>query len=353
MANPVASSLQIRLPVDRDLTGSIWLEDDRGGVLAGPFPIAGRATDFIAAAHGNPTRCPTLPYGDPPAGGYRTQGVVASGPGTRLRGDLYGRGGAIVLLPWSGDAALADAAGRFEVLIHGGSPGPAGGLRATSGHFRVADAHLGELVRWLGAADARLPALCEEVSTPQGSERVHDAEPQAAAEVVSPLPSRGRLSAPRIPDLVAFGEYSADDLQPIDENQAAQVGYQAESVANDYSQRGVTYQMGGDASQDDGATSDCSHFVNDVLQRSGLDIPYTTTAGMADSPHFDEVPQAEARPGDVIVQGGHMGIYSGTTDSDGHPIGTQMGNHGAREAPWGPGGWFPSGGSIKFYRPKQ
>ena len=48
-----------------------------------------------------------------------------------------------------------------------------------------------------------------------------------------------------------------------------------------------------------------------------------------------------------------MGVYSGENDANGHPIGTQMGNHGVSEAPWGPGGWFRDGGDLKFYRPKQ
>jgi hypothetical protein len=52
----------------------------------------------------------------------------------------------------------------------------------------------------------------------------------------------------------------------------------------------------------------------------------------------------------VIVQGNHMGIYTGT-DPEGVVQGVQMGNHGAQTAPWGPGGWFSNAGDLRFYRP--
>jgi cell wall-associated NlpC family hydrolase len=135
----------------------------------------------------------------------------------------------------------------------------------------------------------------------------------------------------------------------IDQAESQEVERNAVTIAQDYDNRGVTYSSGGDAS-DGGSTSDCSHFVNDVLQQAGVDVPYTTTAGMANSPNFQEVEEADARPGDVIVQGNHMGIYTGT-DPEGVVQGVQMGNHGAQTAPWGPGGWFSNAGDLRFYRP--
>ena len=136
----------------------------------------------------------------------------------------------------------------------------------------------------------------------------------------------------------------------IDADVSQEVANTAVTVAQDYDDKNVTYQMGGDASAG-GDTSDCSHFVNDVLQRSGVDVPYTPTADMADSPYFQEVSQSDARPGDVIVQGEHMGIYTGT-DANGAVRGVQMGNHGAQSAPWGEGGWFKDAGDMTFYRPQ-
>jgi hypothetical protein len=354
VTNVLPASIKIRLPLDRDDTGSIWIEDGERCIVAGPFRVAGRCADSIAQEHGNPSRTPTLPYGDPPTGHYKVKSIATSGAGSRYRSDLYGRGGAIVLLPLSGDAALADANGRFEILIHGGALSPDGRLRATSGHFRVADADLAALVAGVEQANGSVLADCHEVrASGADAEAVADevsTSDLCAADTFSLAAAAPIRPAPR--HLVAFGEYSPQDMTPIDQRQGAQVSLQAGGVANAYAGRQVTYQMGGDASQG-GKTSDCSHFVNDVLSQAGLDIPHATAHDMADSEYFDEVPTSEARAGDIIVQGGHMGIYSGTNDTAGHPIGTPVGNHAGTMAPWGSGGWFLNQGDLTFYRPKQ
>jgi hypothetical protein len=154
--------LCIRLPGDRDFEGDIWLENADHQIVLGPFPISGRAADSISIEHKNATRDPLLPYGDPPTGTYKIAGIRETGRASRLRQDLYGRSGAIVLVPWSGDAALADATGRFEILIHGGAPGVNGSLRMGSGHFRVSDATMGALRTHFEAAGLPLWAICEE-----------------------------------------------------------------------------------------------------------------------------------------------------------------------------------------------
>jgi hypothetical protein len=46
-----------------------------------------------------------------------------------------------------------------------------------------------------------------------------------------------------------------------------------------------------------------------------------------------------------------MGIYTGKADAQGHPLGVQMGNHGAATGAWGPGGWFAKGDDMRSYRP--
>jgi hypothetical protein len=290
--------MRISLPFDRDHTGQILVEDAGGAPLAGPFRIAARCADSIAGEHGNPLRAPTLPYGDPPAGEFRVKAIVSSGAGSKYRPDLYGSGGAIVLLPVAGDAALADANGRFEILIHGGALSVDGRLRATSGHFRVSDDDLVTLCACLSAFQGVVRVSCLEQSR-------QPVDPQTVANIGSldetetELPPISRAVARHAVverNLVAFGEYSPGDLQPIGEPVAAAVGYNAESVANDYATRGVTYSLGGSAS-DGGDTSDCSHFVNDVLTRAGLDVPYTTTAEMPTSEHFDEVGRRRHPPG--------------------------------------------------------
>jgi len=124
----------------------------------------------------------------------------------------------------------------------------------------------------------------------------------------------------------------------------------ASTVAGDYRARGVTYQMGGSAANG-GQTSDCSHYVHDVMNQSGVNVPYVTTGQIGTHPNYQNVSASEARAGDVIVQGGHMGIYTGRQDDRGRPVGTQMGTSGARDAPWGEGGWFAQPGDTRYYRP--
>jgi hypothetical protein len=202
-------SLSIVLPRNRDHVGVLCVRDHAGARIAGPFPIAGRASDEIAAEHGNPTRASTLPYGDPPTGAYRYQGVAPTGAQTKYRSDLFGAQGVIVLAGTSGDAALADANGRFTIVIHGGPPAANGGLRATTGHFRIADADLESLTRVLRDAD-EVSCVCEE--SPTWSEPASVAELQTAAPTYdAPAAVRQRRLQRflRYESLVAFGEYSA------------------------------------------------------------------------------------------------------------------------------------------------
>ena len=123
----------------------------------------------------------------------------------------------------------------------------------------------------------------------------------------------------------------------------------AKDTAADYKLRNVTYLMGGDASQG-GANSDCSHFVHDILSQTGIDLPYVTTHSIGGSPDYREVNQEDAFLGVIVVQGGHMGVYSGT-DASGNILGWQMGNHGAANGKWGVGGWFENAADLRFYAP--
>lgn len=198
----------IRLPSNRDLEGEVHIQDEHGHVRSGPFPISGRAADPIAAANGNPERNPLLPFGDPPTGVYRIGGLRETGAANGLRKDLYGRAGAIVLLPWSGDAALADAVGRFEILIHGGAPGDAGALRMSVGHFRVSDATMANLIAELRGPEHPEWAICLE-------------EDQDIMTLGVRLPA-DRWSVPQMPRratraalTVTFGEYSPTDDSDI------------------------------------------------------------------------------------------------------------------------------------------
>jgi cell wall-associated NlpC family hydrolase len=152
---------------------------------------------------------------------------------------------------------------------------------------------------------------------------------------------------------------------PIDAGTGQQLSMISSQVANVFKGMGVKYPSSPGLSSvlsappasrnlaiGAGSVSDCSNFVKYVLNQAGLSsIPYTPTAGVTNSPHYTKVPAGQERAGDIIVQSGHMGIYTGNKDGNGNPIGVQMGNHQVGPAPWGPGGWFPGGGTLQFFRP--
>jgi len=133
-----AKRLVIRLPKNRDRYGSLALHDSAGGIIEGPFPAIGRASSVLAIRAGNADRLPTRPFGDTPLGLYRLRRLEAA-PAVPKSLASHGPHGRLILAPVSGDAALAEAAGRFEFAIQGGRLGPGGALRSTDGAIRVHD----------------------------------------------------------------------------------------------------------------------------------------------------------------------------------------------------------------------
>jgi hypothetical protein len=206
-------TLRIELPANRDYVGRIALLDKGGRLIAGPFAVCGRAGDELATEHGNRSRAATLPYGDTPLGTYRIVGFVRTGSGTKYRADLFGVHGAFVLEAISGDAALAEANGRFEVLIHGGRLSPDGKLRATSGNIRIADADLSTLSKLIiDSADV----ICECIESKPASTlslvELRDAEDTTVKHFAAQpwvIPYTRRILAPA---LVAYGEYDSGDF---------------------------------------------------------------------------------------------------------------------------------------------
>jgi hypothetical protein len=202
--------IRIELPVDRDYVGALRVLSKSGEALAGPFRIAARASDEIAAAHGNPTRATTLPYGDPPLGSYRYHGMASTGEGTKYRRDLFGPLDVIVLTGSSGHAALADANGRFEIMIHGGPLAAGGGLRAGTGHFRISDPDLtavSDLIRRARTAFC----VCEEAQLYDRDDLVSDLSRLTDRADEPRLTSYRRQRVPVGDEfLVAWGEYAPD-----------------------------------------------------------------------------------------------------------------------------------------------
>ena len=140
-------TIEIVLASDRNRVGRLILKDDAGRKLAGPYSVCGRANDFAASEHRNPTRSPLQPYGDTPTGEYRMRGIVRTGRGTAYDASKFGKFGMIVLEPVRGQAAIADQNGRHVLVIHAGTPNPASRLLyATNGSVRMYDDDLRELI---------------------------------------------------------------------------------------------------------------------------------------------------------------------------------------------------------------
>jgi hypothetical protein len=140
------SYLSVKLPRDRDRCGTLTLYDGRARRICGPFAVAGRASDTLAAANGNTLRNPLLRFGDTPSGSYRVREILGSGRGTLFDAAQFGPHGIVALEGVSGDAALAEANGRFHILIVGGKRSSEGNLRSTAGSLRLSDEHQKALI---------------------------------------------------------------------------------------------------------------------------------------------------------------------------------------------------------------
>jgi len=154
-------ALIIRLPADRDFCGTIQAIADDGALLAGPFRIAGRADAAAAARAGNPARSPLFLYGDTPCGRYKSRYLLPTGAATNFDAAIYGPHGVLVLTGSGGDAALAEANGRFHILLHGGGLGAGGRLCATNGALRMDDDKL-KILLGLFAVHAGMECWCVE-----------------------------------------------------------------------------------------------------------------------------------------------------------------------------------------------
>lgn len=174
---------------------------------------------------------------------------------------------------------------------------------------------------------------------------------------------RGGASSASVSANVGAGEKVAVTLRLIDGRRSATsaestaIASESSSLVTEYKDKEVKYQKtrpSYPAKNSHGKTvmhSDCSSYVADTMSRSGVGVPDTTTGALETSQDYELVAPEDARPGDVIRQGGHMGIYTGTDDR-GRPTGNQMGTHGAAEQPWGPHGVFEGGSHTQYYRPR-
>lgn len=144
----------VELPRNRDFCGALSVFGANGEVLCGPFPVAGRANDALASSRGNPGRNRLLRFGDTPTGTWRVRDILPSGRDTSFTVFDFGPNGVVVLEATGGEAALADANGRFQLLIQGGDASSENRLRATAGALRLSNDSLARLVEVLREDEA-------------------------------------------------------------------------------------------------------------------------------------------------------------------------------------------------------
>lgn len=139
----------VELPANRNQAGTLRLEDRNGVVIAGPFPVLGRAANNLPERPENPTRDPLQPFGDTPAGEWAVDGWQPTGEGTGRSLYSYGPHGAITMRGAAGDALTAQNNGRTGIWIHGGAPGAQGGesLRPTAGCLRLSNNNMQALIQ--------------------------------------------------------------------------------------------------------------------------------------------------------------------------------------------------------------
>lgn len=135
-------------------TLSAFIDAPGTSTVLGPMACLGKADNYAATQHQNPTRDPLRAYGNTPTGQYRCtlEPAAPSDPGD-LRS--YGPNKRILLTPTGGQALRAANAGdpgepddghRAGLMIHGGAPGDRGGLRPTHGCLRLSNDDMAALV---------------------------------------------------------------------------------------------------------------------------------------------------------------------------------------------------------------
>jgi hypothetical protein len=73
-------------------------------------------------------------------------------------------------------------------------------------------------------------------------------------------------------------------------------------------------------------STDCSHFVNEMMRRAGFEYPYAPTRDIECLRVFKTVPESDARIGDIILYSGHIGLL----DASGRVISATEGGKARR-----------------------
>lgn len=192
-------TIRAELPADRLSNGTLTVEDEDGRVVLGPHPVVCAVDKAFAARAGNPDASRRRPFGDVPTGRYRYLGLARPGDVALPTDENTGPHPVLVFRAIDGEAAMAEAAGRGDLLLHGGPAEP------TLGTLRLADDILAAVLASItpGSASSAVVTLVVAdspqvaVSPPPQPRRTTPSgpfppRPEAAARAPSPEPQRPR-----------------------------------------------------------------------------------------------------------------------------------------------------------------
>ena len=151
-------TIKVSVHKDRSKGGKLWIQDQNGAVIGGPWNCLAQADAKLADdIYKNKDRDTTKKGGHTPTGGFELWGYKKK-PGATLerfknneskRLKSYGPHGGLVLDGISGDAKTAySVGGRSGILIHGGDLSKStGGLRPTLGCIRMSNGDFKSLLK--------------------------------------------------------------------------------------------------------------------------------------------------------------------------------------------------------------
>jgi hypothetical protein len=161
----MAFQINVSLPSDRHLTGTLTLVDDSGFACGPTLACLGKADNEMAIQHGNPTRNPLLPFGDTPLGVYNAICLVQHDANNPKLVHEYGTPPSILLDEVSGDCLTAKRSGRAGIMIHTGALNQDGSMRPTFGCIRLVPEGMEWLIQEVGAtlgAGTFIPVIVKE-----------------------------------------------------------------------------------------------------------------------------------------------------------------------------------------------
>lgn len=126
-------TIRAELPANRLSNGTLTVQNEDGRVVFGPHPVVCTVDKAFAARAGNPDASRRRPFGDIPTGRYRHLGLARPGDVALPIDEDTGPHPVLVFRAIDGEAAMAEAAGRGDLLLHGGPAEP------TLGTLRLAD----------------------------------------------------------------------------------------------------------------------------------------------------------------------------------------------------------------------